>query len=210
MSALRLRSIPLALGTLALLAAAPACGEADTPGEGVGDAGGDTGTDEWWAVEDEGATASQGTTLEAGTTSDEGLEEGEEEFEEEEEEEEGEEDFIGWYVWGTVTPGVSLEGAVEYIRVTMGEEQCFIEGSIAMATPLDDCEACEWAFELTLGAGEGEACPEAMLDPAGLAGMSFAVGYAGEESYQRVDGAWIVVGEGFTEGSEFELSLVGG
>lgn len=191
-----IRAAPLALAALTL--ACPAAGGEPTSGEtdGAGD---------WWEVETSDGTATQTATL--SNSSGPGPEEGEEDEEDEEAEEGVEPDFTGWVFWGEVQPGATLTGGGEFVEFTAGEEVCFVEFTLTNAVVADDCEACEWAFDVALANVEGEPCEAHGVDPQALEGSSMGLGYAGEVAYSRTADGWQAAGEGFVEAEGFELII---
>lgn len=146
------------------------------PGDGVYDTG------SWWEVDTDWTTSAGG--------------EGDGDDEEGEEDGEEEEDFLAWVGEGMVVPGESMELEVEFIDFRQGEDRCTIFATSTSAMPDESCDACEFAFEVTLGNTEAaatETCAEHGLDPPTLDGRVLGLGYAAGTLYWKEQGTWSAV-----------------
>ena len=164
---------------LSLLLACPACVEDEDEFEGGA----------WWVVEDEDCEDEDECEDDEG---DDG------EDDEDDEDNEDDEDFIGWFGEGEIVPGQSADLYLEFVVYLDDIDLCLIEMEAVESRPDDSCEACEWAFELTLGnvlTEVGDQCLEHDMDPATLEGSSVFVGYAEGELYWQKQGEWLVAGE---------------
>lgn len=112
-----------------------------------------------------------------------------------------EEDFIGWFGYGIVEPGVSYEPQGEVIVFTGGVDHCILVWN-ATSTPTDACTECEGAFSLTIGDVEAEAeedCSLVGTDSKMLPGTTLGVGWSGEELYVDFGDGFALSEGGFAE-----------
>lgn len=126
---------------------------------------------------------------------------------EDEDEEAGTE--VLWSLWGDWTDnqlGMELEG--EVFVDENGQEVCILLFQGTLNGSLDDCTACEQAWEITLGApeqelNEGGACERLVEDD--VEGLVLRIGFAGEILYRDEGDGWDEVGEVFVEEGEIWL-----
>lgn len=112
-----------------------------------------------------------------------------------------EEDFIGWFGYGAVVPGVSYDAQGEVIVFTGGVDHCILIWS-ATSVPSDACAECEGAFTMTIGNVDAEVeedCSLVGTDAQMLAGSTLGVGWSGEELYVDFGKGFSLAEGGFAE-----------
>ena len=108
------------------------------------------------------------------------------------------ETFAEWFGEGSIQPGVSYEGIVEFLAVSEGVEQCLMFFTPSDIQWVETCGECEFAFEYSLAEVEAkvsEGCTSVGVDPATIEGSVHRVGVAGKQLYRQLDGVWVPNGE---------------
>lgn len=188
----------------------PGAGDTDTDGSGTSgsrtassgqetaqtwdsSAGGSADSTPWNIdTEDPPATSAPATT---------GPDTGAPETEGEGESEGEEEDFVGWFGFGTVVPGVSYSAQGEVVVYIDGSDDCILIWN-AEGTPDASCEACDGAFSLTIQGVKVESdedCSPAGTDADTLVGTTLGVGWSGKALYVDFGDGWVS-----SEGGEAE------